>query len=90
MRAETLVCLAAQARELTLSICVHRSRFLAALGCDINDIDCLYYKDWEQIIEAQDAARQFIPIDEPISAFMQILPTGTTPPHGPNTTPYAG
>jgi hypothetical protein len=56
------------------------SSFLAALGCALDDVDCLYLADWEDMITAQDEARQFLPIDSPISAFMQILPTGTQAP----------
>ena len=56
--------------------------FLAAIGCTADDLECLYAQDWESIIVAQDAARRFIPIDEPVSAFMQILPSGTLPGRG--------
>ena len=53
-----------------------RCRFLEAIGCAADDLDCLYLKDVDEIIAAQEAARQYIPIETPISAFMQLLPSG--------------
>ena len=55
---------------------MHAGSFLAAINCTADDVDCLYLRSWEDILVAQEAAKRFLPIDEPVSAFMQLLPSG--------------